>query len=137
MSFGNAPMANPPLILCVDDDKDYCDILSAKLTAKGFAVKNATNGDDGIALAKKHNPALILMDVQMPNKDGIATTMDLKQDPHTKDIKVIFVTSLGDSWPSVTEVNRRLAQQIGAHDYFKKGGDLDALVEKIRQALAE
>lgn len=135
MLFSN--LMTPPLILIIDDDKDYCEVLSAKLNAKGFAVKVAHNGDDGVALARKHSPALILMDVDMPGKNGIATTLDLKQDPQTKTIKVIFVSNLGDAWPEVTEINRKLALQVGAENYFKKTSDLDSLVEKIRTVLAE
>lgn len=125
-----------PLILIVDDDNEYRDILAAKLVSKGFAVKTAHDGNEGVEMAKKHNPALILMDVQMPNKDGIAATLDLKQDPHTKNIKIIYVTNLGDASPGVTALNRNFAQQTGALNYFKKGGELDILVEKIREALA-
>lgn len=130
-------MAIVPLILIVDDDKDYREILAAKLTSKGFAVKTARDGNECIEMAKKHNPALILMDVQMPNKDGIAATLDLKQDPHTKNIKIIYVTNLGDASPGVKALNRGFAQQIGALNYFKKGGDLEVLIEKIRQTLAQ
>jgi len=125
-----------PLILIVDDDKDFSEILRAKLVSKGFAVKTAKDGNEGVEMAKKHNPALILMDVQMPGKDGISATLDLKQDPHTKNIKIIYVTNLGDASPGVTALNRNFAQQTGALNYFKKGGELDILVEKIRGVLA-
>ena len=54
----------------------------------------------------------------------------------TAGTRIIFLTNLGDTWPSVTEVNRKFAQEIGAIDYFKKSGDYDVLVEKIREALA-
>lgn len=130
-------MATVPLILIVDDDKEYRDILADKLISKGFAVKIAGDGEEGIALAKKHLPALILMDIQMPKKDGISATLDLKQDPHTKDIKIIYVTNLGDASPDITELNRGFAQQIGVENYFKKGGELHVLVEKIREFLAK
>ena len=128
-------MTTVPLILIVDDNKEYRDIFSAKLASKGFAVKTANDGNAGVEAAKKYNPSLILMDVQMPGKDGISATLDLKQDPRTKHIRIIYVTNLGDASPGITEINRGFAQQIGAENYFKKGGDLDALVEKIRQEL--
>lgn len=129
-------MARPlPLILVADDDKDFREILVAKLKSKGFPTKTASDGAEAIKVAKEAMPALILMDVEMPNKDGIAATFELQQDPHTKNIKVVFITNLGDSWPAVTENNRRLAQQMGAVDYFKKGGDLDTLIERIREKL--
>lgn len=126
-----------PLILIADDDKDFREILVSKLSAKGFSIKTASNGAEAVKIAKKILPDLILMDVEMPDKDGVAASLELQQDPHTKNIKVVFVTNLGDSWPAVTEINRRLAQQFGVADYFKKGGDLDVLIEKIRDRLAE
>jgi two-component system alkaline phosphatase synthesis response regulator PhoP len=124
-----------PLILIVDDNKEYREILSDKLISKGYAVKIACDGNEGVVMAKKLLPSLILMDVQMPNKDGISATLDLKQDATTKDIKIIYVTNLGDANPSITNLNRGFAQQIGADNYFRKGGELDILVDKIRQSL--
>ena len=130
-------MATVPLILIVDDDKEYREILADKLVSKGFAVKVAGDGEEAIALAKKHLPALILMDVQLPKKDGISATLDLKQDPHTKDIRIIYITNLGDASPDITNLNRNFAKQIGALNYFKKGGELHVLVEQIREILAQ
>ncbi len=128
-------MRSIPLILVADDNKDFREILVAKLKAKGFSVKVASDGEEAVKVAKEYLPDLVLMDVQMPRKDGIAATLDLQQDPHTKEVKVIFISNLGDSWPAITEVNRRLAKQIGAVDYFKKGGNLDALVHKIHEKI--
>jgi two-component system alkaline phosphatase synthesis response regulator PhoP len=124
-----------PYILVADDNKDFREVLVAKLKAKGFTTKTASDGREAVTIAKKTLPDLVLMDVEMPHKDGVEATLDLQQDPHTKQIKVLFISNLGDSWPQVTEVNRRLAQQMGAVDYFKKGGDLDELVMKIHEKL--
>ena len=124
-----------PYILVADDNKDFREVLVAKLKAKGFTTKTASDGREAVTIAKKTLPDLVLMDVEMPHKDGVEATLDLQQDPHTKQIKVLFVSNLGDSWPQVTEVNRRLARQMGAVDYFKKGGDLDELVMKIHEKL--
>lgn len=124
-----------PFILVADDDKDFREILASKLKSKGFSVKTASNGKEAVKMAREGSPALVLMDVEMPEKNGIEATLDLQQDPHTKNIKVLFVSNLGDSWPAIADVNRRLAQQIGAVDYFKKGGDLDDLVMKIHEKI--
>lgn len=128
-------MGTSPLILIIDDEKDFRDIAEAKLTSKGFAVKMATGAKEGIELAQKIKPDLILMDVQMPDKDGIQATIELHENPQTAGIRIIFLTNLGDTWPSVTEVNRKFAKEIGAIDYFKKSGDYDTLIEQIRKAL--
>jgi len=129
-------MGTQPLILIIDDEQGFRDIAEAKLSSKGFNVKTATSAKEGIELAQKARPDLILMDVQMPDKDGIQATIELNENPQTTGIKIIFLTNLGDTWPSVTEVNRKFAKEIGAMDYFKKSGDYDMLVEKIREALA-
>lgn len=128
-------MGTQPLILIIDDEQGFRDIAEAKLSSKGFTVKTATNATEGIALAQKTKPDLILMDVQMPDKDGIQATIELNENPATAGTRIIFLTNLGDTWPSVTEVNRKFAQEIGAIDYFKKSGDYDVLVEQIRAAL--
>ncbi len=126
-----------PLVLVADDDKDFRDVITAKLKSRGFLTKTAPDGEEAVKIAKEILPDLVLMDVQMPNKDGVAATLDLQQDPHTKNIKVLFISNLGDSWPAITEVNRRLARQIGAVDYFRKGGDLDLLIAKVHEKLAQ
>lgn len=130
-------MGSFPLILIIDDEKDFRDIAEAKLVSKGFSLKTAESSTQGIELAKKLKPDIILMDVQMPNKDGIQATIELHESPETAGIRIIFLTNLGDTWPSVTEVNRKFAKEIGAMDYFKKSGDYDKLVDKIREALAK
>lgn len=128
-------MGTQPLILIIDDEQGFRDIAEAKLSSKGFSVKTATSATEGIELAKKVKPDLILMDVQMPDKDGIQATIELNENPLTAGVKIIFLTNLGDTWPSVTEINRKFAQEIGAIDYFKKSGDYDVLIEQIKTAL--
>lgn len=130
-------MGTQPLILIIDDEQDFRDIAEAKLASKGFSVKTATSAKEGIELAKKLKPDVILMDVQMPDKDGIQATIELSESPDTAGIKIIFLTNLGDTWPSVVEVNRKFAQEIGAMGYFKKSGDYDMLVQQIREALSK
>jgi DNA-binding response OmpR family regulator len=126
-----------PTILVADDDKDFREIIVDFLSRKGFQVKTASNGEEVVKTAREIKPSMIIMDVEMPKKNGIEATLELKQDPHTKNIKILYLSNLGDgSWASATEVHRKLAQQVGADDYFKKGGNLDTLVDRIRYHLA-
>ena len=130
-------MQNLPLILVADDDKDFRELIVDFLKSKGFQTKTASNGEEAVALAREIHPAVILMDVDMPKKTGFEATFELQQDPHTKDIKIMYLSNLGDAtWNETAEVNRRLAKQIGATDYFKKGGDLELLISQIRHHLA-
>lgn len=125
-------MAEQPLILVVDDEPDFREIFSAKLSAEGFKVETAENGQVGVEKAKALKPALILMDVKMPVMDGAAAVLKLKGDPATKDIKVAFLTSLGDPRLEMQDINKRFSEEFGAQGYLKKTDDLDTLTEKIK-----
>ena len=129
-------MENPPLILVVDDEADFREIFSTKLTAAGFRVETAVDGVDGVTKAKSLLPDLVLMDVQMPKLDGIEAMIKLKEDPKTENLRVLFLTALGDPRMEIQEINRRLSKEIGAVGYLKKTDDLDVLVDYIRNFLA-
>ena len=122
-------------ILLVDDEKDFRDLASDWLTRKGFDIKTAVDGNDAMEKTKSLKPDLILMDIKMPNKDGIAAALELKASSDTKDIPIVFLTSLGDASPLVQEVNRKFSKEIGAIDYIKKGADLDVIAQKIKEIL--
>jgi CheY-like chemotaxis protein len=128
-------MANQPLILVVDDEADFREIFAAKLSAEGYQVETAENGEIGIQKAKQLKPSLILMDVNMPAMDGAATVLKLREDPEMKDIRVAFLTSLGDPQAEIQQLNVKLFEQFGVQGYLRKTDDLDALAEKIKQFL--
>ncbi|HEX8393732.1 MAG TPA: response regulator [Longimicrobium sp.] len=81
------------LLLVADDQEDNRVILSAILTHKRYAVLLAVNGEEAVAQARQHLPALILMDLQMPVMDGWEATRILKADPRTAHIAIIAVTA--------------------------------------------
>jgi CheY-like chemotaxis protein len=124
-----------PVLLSIDDDKDFQEVLSAALNSRGFTVQTANAPEKGISMAKELKPDLILMDVQMPGKDGIATASEILENPHLKHLKIIFLTNLGDAGPMAAEINRKFAEQIGAVGYFKKGGDFNKLASEIKRLL--
>jgi CheY-like chemotaxis protein len=126
-------MANPPLILIVDDEPAFREIFSIKLTADGYRVETAENGQLGIEKAKKLKPDLILMDVRMPVMDGATAVLKLREDPETKDLNVVFLTSLGDARLEMQEMNSKMSQDFGAKGYLRKTDDLDILNEKIKE----
>lgn len=121
-----------PLILAVDDDANFREILTAKLEAEGFRVDTAENGKIALEKAKHERPELVLMDVKMPEMDGIEAFFRLKEDPEIDGLKVLFLTNLGDPRIDLQEINRRLSKEMGAVGYFKKTDDLDSLVERIK-----
>ncbi len=116
-------------ILIVEDNEKNRRMIRDVLKYHGYEVLEAENGEVGIKTAKEYKPDLILMDMQMPVIDGFAATSILKNDPETKGIKIIAVTSfamLGDE-------ERILAE--GADDYISKPLNMRELPEKVKRFL--
>jgi CheY-like chemotaxis protein len=128
-------MPEQPLILIVDDEQNFQEIFALKLKAAGYRVETASNGAEGVTKAKSVKPGLILMDVNMPVMDGATAVLKLRDDPATKDIKVAFLTSLGDPRREMQDLNIKFSENFGAQGYLKKTDDLDLLVEKIKELL--
>lgn len=120
-----------PKVLVIDDDKDFREILSAKLKASGFEVEIATDGQTGIEKAKTYRPHVILLDVKMPGMSGIQTLAKIKADPELKDLVVIFLTSYGEANEDASWVDNKFAQEMGAIAHIKKSDDLDKIVKQI------
>jgi two-component system OmpR family response regulator len=80
-------------------------------------------------------PDLILMDVNMPVLDGPSAVLKLRDDPATKDLKVTFLTNLGEPHEEIQELNEKFSEDFGAQGYLKKTDDLGSLVEKIKGLL--
>src|SRR5258708_1240119 len=128
-------MAGQPFVLIVDDEPDFREIFSAKLSAEGFKVDTAENGQVALTKLAQAVPDLVLMDVKMPVMDGATAVLKMKEDPQLKNIKVAFLTSLGDPRLEMQEISRKFSEEFGAQGYLKKTDDLDTLVEKIREIL--
>ena len=78
----------------MDDEADAREFVRSVMEAFGVAVLEAADGEEGLAVARREKPALIVLDVQMPVKDGFATLYDLRRDPATRDIPVVFLTGV-------------------------------------------
>lgn len=128
-------MVGQPLILIVDDEPNFREIFGAKLGADGYRIETAENGQAGIEKAKALKPDLVLMDVNMPIMDGISAVLQLREDPAMKDLKVAFLTSLGDPRSEMQDVNKKFSQDIGAKGYLKKTDDLETLSIKVKEFL--
>ena len=124
-------MDKKPSILVVDDMPQMLAMYSAMLTARGFSVLTASNGKAAIALAAKEKPDLVLLDVMMPKMDGGAVAAALLEDKHTRDIPIIFLTSI----VSEKEVISRDCN-IGGREFLSKSSPPNDIVAKIRQVLA-
>lgn len=123
------------LILVVDDNYNFREILTIELKAYGFRVVSAENGKEGLDKAKKLKPDLMLLDIQMPEMDGIHVFMEMEKDPELAPIKIIFLTSYGEPREEFKAVDREFAKNIGAFNYLNKKTDMDKIVEEIKKAL--
>ncbi len=120
-----------PTILLVEDNEMNRDMLSRRLTRKGFEVVVATNGEQGISLAIEHAPDLILMDMSLPIISGWEATRTLKSSPQTQSIPIIALTAHAMS------TDRDQALQAGCDDYDTKPIDLIRLLQKIEDVLTK
>jgi two-component system cell cycle response regulator DivK len=83
----------PHKILIVEDNENNMDLIRDILTFNGYEISAASNGQDGVALARELMPDLILMDIQMPDMDGLTAGKMLKEDPATNKLLIIALTS--------------------------------------------
>ena len=116
-------------ILCVEDNDDNLFMLHRRLTRAGFEVKVATNGAEGVEWAKTLLPDLIVMDLILPKLDGWEATRRLKNQPETKHIPIIVLSSHSG------EQHREKAFAAGCDAYETKPADFEKLVGKIRSLL--
>ena len=113
-------------ILIVDDEPENIELLDRRLSRRGFTVIGATSAEEGLKVALAERPALILMDIKMPNLDGFDAMRMLQADPLTACIPVIALTA------HAMQEDRDRALDAGAKDYETKPVDLDRLLAKIR-----
>jgi len=113
-------------ILLVDDNPINLQILYKTLQGSGYRLLIAKNGQSALEIARRAKPSLVLLDVMMPDMDGFEVCTQLKADPATATIAVIFLSALGDSQAKV----RGLA--VGGVDYIAKPFQSDEVVARVR-----
>ena len=125
------PNAKLPPILVVDDNHDNAEIIRQYLQNRGYPITVAHGGDEALALFETVRPAVVLLDVMMPGRDGWEVCRIMKQHPTLgRSVRVIMVTAL-DEWQ-----DKREALQIGADDYVEKPFDLPTLAANVQRNLA-
>ena len=116
-------------ILLVDDEPDILEILSYNLKAEGYQISTASNGVEAVKKAKKHLPHLIIMDVMMPEMDGIEACEKIRMLPQLKDTIITFLTARGEDYSQVAGF------EAGADDYITKPIKPKVLISKIKSLL--
>ena len=116
-------------ILIVDDDQDIRDLLSYNLQKSGYSVNEAINGFDCLEKIKKIKPNLILLDVMMPEMDGLEVCQQIKSDPKNHDILICFLTARGEDYSQIA------ALEAGGDDYVTKPIKPKVLISRINAIL--
>jgi CheY-like chemotaxis protein len=125
-------MSEKKLVLVVDDDPDLVEAVCMKLESENYRVAKAYDGNEAWERIKEERPALIVLDVMMPEKDGYAVCREIKSDPEYKDITVVLLTAVGEAVPS-TNYTHMDGKTSMADDFIAKPIDMDELMEIIAQ----
>ena len=120
---------NQKKILLIDDEQDILELLSYNLEKEGYQVFTASNGNEGIEKAKEIIPDLILLDVMMPEKDGIETCQDLRKIKELQKTLIVFLSARSE------EFSQLAGFQAGANDYVVKIIKPKILISKVNALL--
>ncbi len=124
-------MGQKKKILIVDDERDIVKGLMIRLQGAGYDVVTAFDGAQGVFMAHKEKPDLIILDIRMPAGNGFSVAQRLKRSIHTFTIPVIFLTGS----PEKNAEDKAMA--LGARFYIKKPYDPEELIDAIKRALEE
>lgn len=122
-------MARRKKILIVDDERDIVKVLTLRLQSSGYNTVVAFDGVQGVFMAHKERPQLIILDIRMPAGDGFSVAEKLKESKRTNRIPMIFLT--GSPEKSAEE----RAKELGARYFIKKPYDPEELLDAVRRAL--
>jgi len=126
MSTVQHPM---PVVLMIDDEPEMLDLTSQRLEHSGYRVLTATDGVEGLRLARVHHPDMILLDIVMPEMDGYQILRLLKSEPAMEDIPVVMLTAKG------TERDMSTSIDLGSICHLVKPFQSRELLEEVRLAL--
>ncbi|WP_448900909.1 winged helix-turn-helix domain-containing protein [Eubacterium sp.] len=117
------------MIYCIEDDNGIRDLIVYTLTASGFEAKGFANSTEFWSAIKEDTPNLILLDIMLPNEDGISILKKIRSDNRTADIPVIMETA------KETEYDKVVALDLGADDYLTKPFGMMEMVSRVRAVL--
>lgn len=119
-------MSEEKKILLVDDEVDILEFISYNLDKEGYKVYTAQNGKDAIKLAEKKEPDLIILDVMMPEMDGIVTCEEIRKKPKLKSTVIAFLTARGEDYSQIAGF------EAGADDYITKPIRPKVLLSRVK-----
>ena len=116
-------------ILLVDDEEDILEFLSYNLIKDGFEILTANNGAKGLALAKKHKPDLVILDVMMPEMDGVDVCQRIRELPELDETLVLFLSARAEDYSELAGFS------AGADDYITKPIKPKLLISRVKAIL--
>ena len=120
-------------ILIVEDELAYVKLLHDQLTAKGYEVVSAKDGKEGLEMAQREKPEMVLLAIRMPVMDGMTMLSLLRKSEAGKTVKVIMLTNLEPDDKIIGEV----VKDQPAYYFIKSDVKLDAMLEKIQELLGK
>lgn len=119
-------------VLIVEDDASLRSAVEEKLSAVGYRVRIAIDGQEGLRVAIEEKPHLILLDLMLPKMDGLSLLKELRRDSWGQDVPVIVITVLSE-----TDARREEAKALGAFAYIDKSRyTLEDVLEKVKEGLS-
>lgn len=119
----------PEKVLLIDDEKDFLEALSERMEARGMQVSTTTSAKDALEEVEKHSYDAVVLDLMMPEMDGLETLVALKK--KRPELQIILLTGHATVDKGIE------AMKLGAMDFIEKPADLQALTEKIKKAQAQ
>jgi len=129
MIYYNRSVGEAKKILIVDDEPDVASLLTLLLRSQGYEAVVASDGRQGLELARKENPDLIILDIMLPGLDGYKIARMLKFDESYSHIPIIMLTA------KVQEKDKALGLETGADEYLTKPFDTQLLLKKVKEIL--
>jgi DNA-binding response OmpR family regulator len=122
------PAASRKRVLLVDDDPEIIDALRFALQAKGYEILIARDGNQGLAMAERESPDLIILDMMMPKRSGFLVLEKLRRS-HTVPVRVIMITA------NEGGRHKAYAEMLGVDDYIRKPFAIDRLVDSVQRLI--
>ncbi|MEO6303036.1 MAG: response regulator transcription factor [Bacteroidia bacterium] len=116
-------------ILLVDDEPDIVEFLGYNLKKEGYTILTANNGKDAVEIAKKEIPHLIILDVMMPDMDGIETCRELREQKNLQDVLIAFLTARSEDYTQIAGF------EVGADDYITKPIKPRVFISRVKALL--
>jgi len=116
-------------ILIVDDEDDIRELVHVSLEDEGYEIYEASDGNEALAKAREHRPDLVILDVMIPGKTGYEVCEELKKDPQTKNVFVLFLSARGKAASQLTGKTK------GGDEFMTKPFEPGELRRMVRKAL--